>query len=378
MTFKMFKIKNINKELSLEFKNKLIVENNKRFLLLLSLVAISQIIFLILELIGIMQWEHDVFIYRLIVMFLSFTFFSLIYFLTKKDYKNKDLKSLTIITSFIQFLSILVGCYFVVTMFNSGIYSSACFLLVAFIVSLTCVRNPYFSGAMIFLFFIGLTIYINLFNTEISIWIGEFLVELVFIFLLCIGNILNYDRHLKLFLQEKKIAKMNTQLELISETDSLTGIKNRRKTAEVIHEYISLAKRYKSKFCIAILDIDHFKSVNDNFGHNIGDDILRQFTKNIQLLLRTTDIFGRWGGEEFIILFPNCKQDDAFCVVERLRENIEHYDFPQVGQITFSAGIRMYNEENDSSELVEKADLALYNAKDMGRNQTQIYKINSI
>ena len=373
---RIFKIIKKNNTLSKDFRDRLINENSKRFFLLLCLVALSQIIFVFLELLNILKWETSTFISRIAVICVCSVFAGLIYVLGRIKGNKKTLLAQGILTSLIQFLSILIGCYFVVYMFNAGIYSYSAFLLVAFIVSLTCVRNPYYSGTVLFVSFIGLTIYLSMYNIRIQNWIGEFIIAIIFVALLYIGNILNYNRHLKLFLQEKEILNINKKLKTMSQTDELTGIYNRRKISQVIDEYIALSERYGTCFCIAILDIDHFKEVNDKHGHNAGDDVLRHFSKNIQSMLRSTDVFGRWGGEEFLILIPNCKEHDAFLLVERLRKSIEEFNFPESVNITISAGISSYKSGDTFTELTEEADIALYKAKKAGRNQVVIYDPN--
>jgi len=362
-----------SKEQSDEFKNKLIYTNSKRFFLLLILVSFSQVLLVLLELLNILKWDYATFIARIAVFCVCSVFAGLIYALGKiETNKRTTLVQGTLISS-IQLLSLSVGCYFVIYMFDSGIYSYSSFLLVAFIVSITCVRTPYYSGFTVFVFYIGLTIYLGAFKTLEASWAGEIIIALVFIVLLYVGNIFTYNRHIKLFLQDKEMQKLNIKLKTMSQTDELTGINNRRKISEVIDENLALSKRYLTVFCIAILDIDHFKEVNDHYGHNAGDSVLCQFSTNIQSLLRSTDVFGRWGGEEFLLLVPNCQASEAFLLVERLRKNIEKFNFPEAGHITFSAGISSYKPGDTFSKLTEEADLALYEAKAAGRNQTAIY-----
>jgi diguanylate cyclase (GGDEF)-like protein len=373
---KMFNIMKVSKEHSDEFRDRLISENSKRFFLLLVFVAFSQILFVLLELLNILKWNNATFISRIAVFCVCSAFAGLIHAFGKKRENKRAILVQGLLISSIQLLSISAGCYFVIIMFDSGVFSYSAFSLVAFIVSLTCARTPYYSGFVVFVFFIGLTIYLGAYNTPVSSWAGEMIIALVFIVLLYIGNIFTYNRHIKLFLQEIEMSEMNFKLKTMSQTDELTGIYNRRKMSEVIDENIALSKRYMTCFCIAILDIDHFKEVNDHYGHNAGDIVLRQLSTNIRSLLRSTDVFGRWGGEEFLILVPHCQEPDAFLLIERLRKSIEKYEFPEAGKITFSAGISSYKAGDGFSKLTEEADLALYEAKLAGRNQTAIFRLN--
>ncbi len=368
------KMNKLNKQLLQEFRNELIRENSQRFVLLLGIVIISQVIYLPLELFHILESSLSNTLSRIGVILICSIFIAVIFTLRKERENKNYLPALGLLISGIQFLCLVVGCYFVVYMFHSGIFSFSSFLLVSFVVTLTCVRNPYFS-CVIFAFFIGLAVYLHIDVEPVSRWSGEFLIALVFIILIFIGNILNYNRHSTLFVREKEIVEMNQTLSIMSESDELTGIYNRRKLTEEIERNMSLSKRYNNSFCLAILDLDHFKSINDMHGHNIGDAVLKELSIQIKSMLRSTDIFGRWGGEEFLLLLPNSTINEAYILMVRLKSHIDHSEILPDIHISFSAGISCYQNETTYSELVNQADKALYTAKQSGRNRVVMFPI---
>ena len=127
-------------------------------------------------------------------------------------------------------------------------------------------------------------------------------------------------------------------------------------------------------FSIVLLDIDFFKKVNDNHGHNIGDDVLKSMSALILENLRTVDVFARWGGEEFIILLPSTNADKARLVAEKIRSLVEEFDFNEAGNITISLGVAQISSDSLSIEkAVDMADQALYISKRTGRNKTSVY-----
>jgi diguanylate cyclase (GGDEF)-like protein len=164
--------------------------------------------------------------------------------------------------------------------------------------------------------------------------------------------------------------------------DKTTGVFMRSHIEECIHQEIYYSKMTDRKFVIAMGDIDKFKDVNDAFGHQKGDDVLRTIGEIIKNTLRETDIVGRYGGEEFILFLPNTNRNDAVDVVERVREDIENYHFSGLNRkITMSFGISGYPDHSETlEELIEKADQALYVSKSSGRNQVTLWdtKINDI
>ena len=165
---------------------------------------------------------------------------------------------------------------------------------------------------------------------------------------------------------------LSEKLSKMAYTDSLTHIYNRLHFAHFLDAEVDKAKRYNGTFSIIFFDLDHFKDVNDNFGHLAGDEVLEKITEIVTKANRSADIFARYGGEEFIILAPETDLSGASIHAERLRNDIEKYDFQKVGHVTSSFGVTEFNAETDSVEkLLERADKALYMAKEYGRNRVE-------
>jgi len=151
--------------------------------------------------------------------------------------------------------------------------------------------------------------------------------------------------------------------------DTLTGIFNRAYFDQNFRRLINEYHTHSSKLAIALLDIDHFKSINDTYGHDIGDLVLKQFVKTIQKNSRTTDILIRWGGEEFILILKVTSQEDFPKILEHIRATIEHTKFLTVGQKTCSIGGTIYKGGEDIYTAIKRADIGLYEAKENGRNK---------
>ncbi len=165
---------------------------------------------------------------------------------------------------------------------------------------------------------------------------------------------------------------LSEKLSEMAYTDSLTHIYNRLHFAHFLDAEIDKVKRYGGTFSIIFFDLDHFKEVNDNFGHLAGDEVLEKITEIVSKANRSADIFARYGGEEFIILTPETGLSGASIHAERLRNDIEKHNFQGVGKITSSFGVTEFNVETDSLEkLLERADKALYMAKEYGRNRVE-------
>ena len=169
----------------------------------------------------------------------------------------------------------------------------------------------------------------------------------------------------------------NRRLEALATTDPLTRLLNRRALLERLSREVDRAKRYESTLTFLLLDIDHFKRINDERGHLVGDAVLRQIGALVDASVRTVDIAARYGGEEFVLLLPETSQDGGIIFAERLRESIERYPFDATGEeplhLTASIGVATFPSPRvDSTEdLFARADEALYRAKSSGRNQVR-------
>lgn len=159
------------------------------------------------------------------------------------------------------------------------------------------------------------------------------------------------------------------KVEKISITDKLTQLSNRTHTDEYMQNQLQKTRSIKGELIVIIVDIDHFKSVNDSHGHLVGDHVLREFSNLLRECIRNQDFVGRWGGEEFIIVMPDIDLEQATKNAERLRSMIEKHDFGEAGQITASFGISVSIDNDTQESLVQRADESLYKAKQQGRNQ---------
>lgn len=167
------------------------------------------------------------------------------------------------------------------------------------------------------------------------------------------------------------LTQANAELLSLATHDGLTGVYNRRRFDEKISEYVLLSRRTGRPFALLLIDADHFKRINDTYGHAIGDEVLQQLAQLIQSSVRTTDFVARYGGEEFAVLLPEIAQPDTPEVVaEKIRAAVAQAQFPGVGQVTVSIGLGLADPaDNTHTALIKRVDQQLYQAKAAGRNQ---------
>jgi len=237
----------------------------------------------------------------------------------------------------------------------------------------------------------------NLDNTIYKVVIYSFFITsfslLVMIFISRkVGNIIKkYKNHLteinntlelKVKNRTKELEDSKNKLKEMTLRDPLTNLYNRRYFESVIDELMSLTIRVKESLCLIMLDIDKFKNINDNYGHDIGDEVLKKLADNLLCLLRQSDVITRIGGEEFAIVFPNTSIDGAYKTSEKIRKAVENLEIKIKENIlisfTVSIGIAVFDEniDKDVHSILKRADIALYKAKDTGRNKVVIFNEN--
>jgi diguanylate cyclase len=171
--------------------------------------------------------------------------------------------------------------------------------------------------------------------------------------------------------QQRQIENLQTAVRI----DSLTQIGNRSYLDEHLQEAVERLKRYHERFSLIMIDVDHFKQINDTYGHPSGDRILKGLALKLKAGIRGTDSLARYGGEEFAVVLPKTEEEDARYVAEEIREGVEFSKFNLSGKevrITVSAGVASSQENDTAESITKRADNALYRAKNSGRNRVEL------
>ena len=191
----------------------------------------------------------------------------------------------------------------------------------------------------------------------------------------------NYQNKDELIVRANALLKIKTikdKLERVSTTDDLTGLHNRKYVQERLDEEISRSKRYGTKLSCILFDLDYFKVINDTYGYEWGDILLKNIANKLSAMARKEDVVTRYGDEEFLLVLPNTSEDNAFLFGERFRREVEKMEFIPAGEeephkVTISAGIStfpcMADVDEDVNTVIRYAEHALYNAKHRGRNK---------
>jgi diguanylate cyclase (GGDEF)-like protein len=171
---------------------------------------------------------------------------------------------------------------------------------------------------------------------------------------------------------QKMLRDLNDALKVASTQDPLTGLANRRLMIDRLNAEAALVERRGLPFSLALADVDYFKDINDNFGHDVGDEVIVKVAQALRSCSRAYDVVARWGGEEFLILFPETSVSKASEIAERLRQGIEdlrHIASDQETRLTISIGVAEHGTGDQLSKTIKRADMAMYDAKHQGRNR---------
>jgi diguanylate cyclase len=175
-----------------------------------------------------------------------------------------------------------------------------------------------------------------------------------------------------LYRRGNELKAAHAKIEELAQVDELTGLLNRRYIMRSLNEEIARAQRTGIACSVAIIDLDFFKRVNDQFGHPVGDEVLRTFAVTVFANLRLADKLGRYGGEEFLMILPDTAKDEAVVTLNRLRSIVSEVDWAAISgmmNVTISAGISEVRSEDSAADILARVDAALYGAKDAGRNR---------
>ncbi len=261
---------------------------------------------------------------------------------------------------------------FIYLVYSGGINDSGILWIYAFPV-ITLMLHNLKQGIMEVLLFILAILAIFVFSNHINIianYSYELKIRIIFSFLLVffLTSLYEYTNN-DMFIKMDKISK---KLEDISLIDTLTNVYNRRGIYKYIKKTMLQAKETHSKFSLLLLDIDHFKKINDTYGHLAGDQVLKDTALIIKNTIRKSDIIARWGGEEFLILLPNTTKEESFDIAEKIRKNIkskQYNFFKDKVSVTVSIGISEDNRSCKIDNIVGEADKNMYIAKESGRDR---------
>lgn len=165
--------------------------------------------------------------------------------------------------------------------------------------------------------------------------------------------------------------RMEEELKKLAMTDNLTKLSNRAKFYEVIEREVERFKRHSQPLSLLLFDIDDFKTINDTYGHNVGDEALKSLTRLVSAQLREIDYFVRWGGDEFIIVAPDTGIEKATALAERARRVVESHSFQAVGRLTLTFSVTQFKAGDTVDSFIKRADRGLYRAKEAGKNRVE-------
>jgi|GEM_PF-3805637 len=358
-------IKNrVNDDYENAFKES-ILTHNMTVIRSFSLVgAVLQIALILLATTHILNVGIRGFSYMFVFLFATITFMVVVFLI-------KD-KPLPLIKSIASELSVYVVHGIALCIMSAATAESfidiSLVLVIYLVVNTTILTKPFCILIRNLITYTAFMLLIHFTGSHLNIY--TFINFTSFVLISCVSSIFAYNNQRRLFIERSNAYQANQQLEILSNTDQLTGLCNRRRIDKELENEISNSGITGDPLSIVLFDIDFFKDVNDTHGHITGDKVLVEMAALLEKNLRPTDVAGRWGGEEFIVICKGTTQSDAKVIAERLRSTIENHVFFEGVSLTISLGIADVHPNFRVRDALMQADKALYQAKQNGRNQT--------
>jgi len=280
---------------------------------------------------------------------------------------SKDVKRTANFTAFLLFSLFISLVYF---NYNNDFVLTWSFLFPAFAMTLMGPKNGMITSLFVCFIILGMT-YLGINNTEEYFWKMEAMLRYGLTFLTLAYLLYLNESSLKRALEEN--AKQMKTLNELLKTDSLTQIANRRCGAHTLEREAQIAAQNNTPLHILLFDIDNFKNVNDQYGHNVGDEVLKASATILHLELEENQYICRWGGEEFLIIFTGLKTEDAMRKSQSLCNKLSSHTFEHINHLSASFGLAEFNSPLTNEQLIANADKALYEAKKRGKNRVVLY-----
>lgn len=362
-----YRDKKINK-ISCEFGDKKLEEEyfnhsiNKSLGFIKNTLVILSILFMLFAIPDYYLMGNNHCFYKTIVIRLVISSIILfLYFLSDKIKKYSIFSYLLTITEVIA----VIGYFMIINNFETINYLIKTMDLIIIILAIFMIPNKWINMIIASSFVaIGFFIYSILFIKNIY----QINLSASVVYILIVITISSIMSHRECFNGRSKYLK-DKDLQRISETDSLTGIYNRSKYNEEFYKWLNMNKRYGIPVSIILFDMDDFKNVNDSYGHVVGDEVLLKVIKVTKSIIRETDIFVRWGGEEFVLLLPETNIEQATELSERIRKVICNCKFKINENFTCSFGVTEIKNDDEPESLISRADKLMYMAKRDGKNK---------
>lgn len=359
----------LNKEQSIEFRSNITFINLQRLKILGIIGVILQTIYNVLLLLGVLLHDDAGIIGALLLLFIAIVGLFFLSIVQKKQSPFWNVALVNAITICLLILS--VGITFL--RFQNNQPDILFYLEVLFILNIIVIKKPLMAAIQIFGSAFLLVLLITLNKPELldySIILNGF----GFTFIAYFSATIIYNNQVKIFLEKQQAKEANEKLEIIAQTDQLTGLNNRRKINEVLARQVREHNVSHIPFSVVMFDIDYFKRINDQYGHVRGDEILYEIGSVLKENLRTYDVAGRWGGDEFIMICCHTHPDEAVKISKRIQQKICAHDFGNGLAIRISMGISEMAQDATIEQVILWADMALLKAKENGRNCIEVSK----